>query len=160
MCQFFKERGCPDTVVNTVQQLAQKIYRHSALQTSEREYKRIPFSLAIHPHNRAVKSIVLKTSNFSNMTQAELFTTGTEKTQATFKLEAHEKFDDQPSTFKCVRTRYNTCPFTFTTQVKYLDQSKLLKSLIILHALQQISVIYCVTEHVLRAKKIYIGETD
>ena len=130
-----KKRGYPDSVVNTGQQLAQQINRHSALQTPQKEYKRIPFTLIIHPHIRAVKSNVFKTTNFSKSTEVELFITGTEKSTGNFRVRSALKSDDQPSTFECGRTRYNTCPFTFTTQEKYLDPRELLKSLIILHAL-------------------------
>ena len=40
---------------------AQQIDRQSALQTSQRgNNERIPFTLTFHPHNHAVKSIILK----------------------------------------------------------------------------------------------------
>ena len=132
------KRGYPDSVVNTGQQ---QINRHLALQTSQKEYKIIPFTLTVHQHNRAVKSNALKASDFSKMTQVELFTTGTyfiqtRQKHGNFQVRSARKSENQPGTFKCARARYNTCPFTFTTQVKYLDPSELLKSLIILHALQ------------------------
>ena len=41
---------------------AQQIDRQSTLQTSQKENdNRIPFTLTFHPHNHAVKSIILKT---------------------------------------------------------------------------------------------------
>ena len=50
MCNFFNKRGYPASVV-----------RQSALQTSQRDNNdRIPFTLTFHPHNHAVKSIILK----------------------------------------------------------------------------------------------------
>ena len=53
MCQFFDKRGYPVSVVQAG--------RQSALQTAEKENTdRIPFILTFHPHNHAVKSIILK----------------------------------------------------------------------------------------------------
>ena len=53
MCQFFDKRGYPVSVVQAG--------RQSALQTAEKEnIDRIPFFLTFHPHNHAVKSIILK----------------------------------------------------------------------------------------------------
>jgi len=43
----------------------QQIDRQSALQTSQRDNnERIPFTLTFHPHNHAVKSIILKNFKF------------------------------------------------------------------------------------------------
>jgi len=36
MCEFFKKRGYPDTVVNKAQHRAQEIDRQPALQTSQK----------------------------------------------------------------------------------------------------------------------------
>ena len=61
MCHFFKNRGYPDSVVNTAQHRAQQIDRQSALQTPQKEKnERIPFTLTYHPHNLAAKNIILK----------------------------------------------------------------------------------------------------
>ena len=61
MCQFFDKHGYPVSVVQAVHHRAQKINRQSALQTAEKESTdRIPFTLTFHPHNHAVKSIILK----------------------------------------------------------------------------------------------------
>ena len=60
MCHFFKNRGYPDSVVNTAQHRAQQIDRQSALQTSQKEKnERIPFALTYHPHNLVAKNIIL-----------------------------------------------------------------------------------------------------
>ena len=51
--------GHPISVVQAGHHLAQQIARQSALQTAEKENTdRIPFTLPIHPHNHAVKSII------------------------------------------------------------------------------------------------------
>ena len=61
MCQFFDKRGCPVSVVQAGHHRAQHIDRQSALQTLEKENTdRIPLTLTFHPHNNAVKSIILK----------------------------------------------------------------------------------------------------
>ena len=61
MCEFFDKRGYPASVVEAGHHCAQQIDRQSALQTSQKENSnRIPFTLTFHPHNHAVKSIILK----------------------------------------------------------------------------------------------------
>ena len=61
MCHFFDKRGYPASVVQAGHHRAQQIDRQSALQTSQKENNnRIPFTLTFHPHNHAVKSIILK----------------------------------------------------------------------------------------------------
>ena len=61
MCNFFNKRDYPASVVPAGHHRTQQIDRQSALQTSQRENnERIPFTLTFHPHNHAVKSIILK----------------------------------------------------------------------------------------------------
>ena len=61
MCHFFDKSGYPASVVQAGHHRAQQIDRQSALQTSKKENNnRIPFTLTFHPHNHAVKSIMLK----------------------------------------------------------------------------------------------------
>ena len=61
MCHFFDKRGYPASVVQAGHHRAQQINQQSALQTSQKENNdRIPFTLTFHPHNHAVKSIMLK----------------------------------------------------------------------------------------------------
>ena len=63
MCQFFEKRGYPVSVVKAGYHRAQQFDRQSSLQTSQKgKNDRIPFTLTFHPHNHAVKSIIL--SNF------------------------------------------------------------------------------------------------
>ena len=60
MCEFFEKRGYPASVVQAGHHRAQQIDRQSTLQTSQKENNnRIPFTLTFHPHNHAVKSIIL-----------------------------------------------------------------------------------------------------
>ena len=61
MCDFLDKRGYPASVVQAGHHHAQQIDRQSALQTCQKENNiRIPFTLTFHPHNHAVKSIILK----------------------------------------------------------------------------------------------------
>ena len=61
MCEFFDKRGYPASVVQAGHHCTQQIDRQSALQTSQKENNdRIPFTLTFHPHNHAVKSIILQ----------------------------------------------------------------------------------------------------
>ena len=57
MSDFFDKRGYPASVVQAGDRRAQQIDRQSALQTSQKQNNdRIPFTLAFHPQNQAVKS--------------------------------------------------------------------------------------------------------
>ena len=61
MCDFFDKSDYPASVVQAGHRRAQQIDRQSALQMSQKENNnRIPFTLTFHPHNHAVKSIILK----------------------------------------------------------------------------------------------------
>ena len=61
MCDFFNKRGYPASVVQGGHHRAQQIDRQSGSQTPQKENNdRIPFTLTIHSHNHAVKSIILK----------------------------------------------------------------------------------------------------
>ena len=63
MCQIFDKRGYPVSVVQAGHHHAQQIDRQSELQTAEEDNTdRIPFTLTFHPHNHAVKSIILENS--------------------------------------------------------------------------------------------------
>ena len=60
MCQFFEKRGYPVSVVKAGHHRAQQFDRQSSLQTSQKDKNdRIPVTLTFHPHNHAVKSIIL-----------------------------------------------------------------------------------------------------
>ena len=64
MSHFFDKRGYPASVVQAGHHRAQQINQQSALQTSQKENNnRTPFTLTFHPHNHAVKSIILKNFN-------------------------------------------------------------------------------------------------
>ena len=62
MCEFFDKHGYPASVVEAGHHRSpQKIDWQSAVQMSQKENNnRIPFTLTFHPHNHAVKSIILK----------------------------------------------------------------------------------------------------
>ena len=64
MCQFFEKRV---SVVKAGHHRAQQFDRQSALQTSQKvKNDRIPFTLTFHPHNHAVKSIILNNFKLQN----------------------------------------------------------------------------------------------
>ena len=88
---FFKNRGYPDSVVNTTHYRDQQNYRESALQTSNKEKnERIPFTLTSHPYNLVVEIIILKSfkSFFLITKKVESFHTPTDF----FPWEKHRKF--------------------------------------------------------------------
>ena len=69
MCHFFKNRGYPDSVVNTAQHHAQQIDRQSALQRQRRKRMREfhLHSLIIHITSQP-KTSFLRTLSYSKMT--------------------------------------------------------------------------------------------
>jgi len=121
MCNFFNKRGYTASVVQAGHHRAQQIDRQSALQTSQREHnERIPFTLTFHPHNHAVKSIILK--NFKLLqndpetgrifSQPPLISFKRDKTGiGNFLVRSVFQTSEQPGTFTCARARCKTCPF-------------------------------------------------
>ena len=68
MCQFFKKRGYPVSMVKAGHHRAQQFDRQSALQTSQKDkHDKIPFTLAFHPHNHVAKVSFLIILNYSKM---------------------------------------------------------------------------------------------
>ena len=164
MCQFFKKRDYPDSAVTTDKHRAQEIDRETALQTSQnKETDRIPFTLTYHPQNLAIKNVILK--NFKILRNdpetkhifslPPLISFKRDKNLGNFLVRSAFKFNDQPGTFTCKRTRCKTCPFISNTvkisgpnrSVKVTDQFTCIST----------NVIYCITSTL--CKKIYIGET-
>ena len=120
MCQFFDKRGYPVSVVQAGHHRAQQIDRQSALQTAEKENTdRIPFTLTFHPHNHAVKSIILK--NFKLLqndsetgtifSQPPLISFKRDKNIGNYLVRCSFQTNDQSGTFKCAHSRCKTCPF-------------------------------------------------
>ena len=120
MCNFFNKRGYPASVVQAGHHRAQQIDRQSALQTSRRESnERIPLTLTFHPHNHAVKSIMLK--NFKLLqndsdtgrifSQPPLISFKRDKNIGNFLVRSVFQTSEQPGTFKCACARCKKCRF-------------------------------------------------
>ena len=118
MCQFFEKRGYPVSVVKAGHHRAQQFDRQSSLQTSQKDKNdRIPFTLTFHPHNHAVKSIIL--NNFKLLqndpetgrifSQPPLISFKRDKNVGNFLVRSALKSNEQPGTFKCARSRCKTC---------------------------------------------------
>ena len=148
MCQFFKKRGYPGPAVTTGKHRTQEIDRETALQTSQnKETDRIPFILTYHPQNLAIKNVVLK--NFKILgndpetkhmfSLPPLISFKRDKNLGNFLVRSAFKFNDQPGTFTCKRTRCKTCPFL--TRLRSQDPIDPLKSLTISPASQPMSSI-------------------
>ena len=138
MCKFFEKRGYPVSVVQADHHRAQLIDRQSSLQTSQKEHSdRIPFTLTFHPHNHSVKSIILKTLNYSKMIQRLVlsfrnlhsFHSNATKTQAIFWSEVHSKLMTNPALLNEL-AHDSKLVLSFTTPTKYQDLSDPLRSLI------------------------------
>ena len=164
MCQFFKKRGYPDSAVTTGKHRAQEIDRETLLQTSENEEtNRIPFTLTYHPQNLAIKNVILK--NFKILRNdpetkhifslPPLISFKRDKNLGNFLVRSAFKFNDQPGTFICKRTRCKTCPFISNT-VKISGPNRSVK-VTDYYTCISTNVIYCITCTL--CKKIYIGET-
>ena len=81
--------------------------------------RRIPFTLTFHPHNHAVKSIILK--NFKLLqndsetgtifSQPPLISFKRDKNIGNYLVRCSFQTNDQSGTFKCAHSRCKTCPF-------------------------------------------------
>ena len=120
MCQFFKKRGYPASVIQAAHHRTQQIDRQSAQQTSQKEKNdRIQFTLTFHPHNNPVKPIILK--NFTILqndpetgaifSQPLLISFKRDKNIGNFLVRSTFKTIEKPGTFKCACSRCKTCPF-------------------------------------------------
>ena len=164
MCQFFEKRGYPVSMVKAGDHRAQQFDRESSLQTSQKDKNDgIPFTLTFHPHNHAVKSIIL--NNFKLLqndpetgrifSQHPLISFKCDKNVGNFLVRSALKTNEQPGTFKCARSGCKTCLFIVNTSkisgpkrsVKITDRFTCTSA----------NVIYCITCTL--CNKLYIGET-
>ena len=163
LCQVFKKRGYPVSLVKASHHRAQQFDRQSAVQTSQKDKNdRILFTLTFHPHNQAVKSIIL--NNFKLLqndpvtgrifSQPPLISFKLDKNLGNF-LVRRELKTEQPSTFKCALSRCKTCPFPLNTSK--ISGSKRSVKITDRFTCTSASVIYCVTYTL--CNKLYIGET-
>ena len=138
---------------------AQQIDRQSTLKTAEKENTDcIPFTLTFHPHNHAVKSIILK--NFKLLqndsetgtifSQPPLISFKRDKNIGNFLVRSSFQTNDQPGTFKCARSRciHNVEKMSGPKRsIKITDHFRC----------DFAKAIYCIT--CTYCKKLYIGET-
>ena len=164
MCNFFNKNGYPASVVQAFNLRAQQIDRQSALQTSQRnDNERIPLTLAFHPHNHAVKSIILK--NFKLLqndpdtgrifSQPPLISFKCDKHIDNFLVRSVFQTSEQPGTSKCARARCKTCPFI--RNVDKIARPKRSIKITDYFTCTSANVTYCITCTL--CKKLYIGET-
>ena len=147
MCEFFDKRGYPASVVEAGHHHAQQIDRQSALQTSQKENSnRIPFTLTFHPHNQAVKSIILK--NFKLLqndpdtsrifSQPPIISFKRDKNIGNFLVRSAFQTSEQPGTLN-VLTHNAKHVLSFATLRNCRDPSNPLRSLMILPVPQPMS---------------------
>ena len=108
---------------------------------------RIPFTLTFHPHNHAVKSIIL--NNFKLLqndpetgrifSQPPLISFKRDKSVGNFLVRSALKTNEKPGTFKCAHSRCKTCLFVLNTS-KILGPD-LFRSPIVSHVPPQMSFI-------------------
>ena len=124
---------------------------------------RIPFTLTFHPHNHAVKSIIL--SNFKLLqndpetgrifSQPPLISFKRDKNVGNFLVRSALKTNEQPGTFKCGRSRCKTCLFIVNTSK--ISGPKRSVKITDCFTCTSANVIYCITCKL--CNKLYIGET-
>jgi len=163
MSNFFNKRGYPASVVQAGHHRAQQIHRQSALQTLQRENRRIPFTLTFHPHNHAVKSIIL--TNFKLLQndpvtgriflRPPLISLKRDKNIGTFLIRSIFQTSEQPGTLKCTRAPWKTCPFI--RNIEKISGPKRSIKIADHFTCTSANVIYCITCTL--CKKLYIGET-
>ena len=104
MCNFFDKRGYPASVVQVGHHRAQQIDR----QRHRENNTRIPFTLTFHPHNHAVKSIILK--NFK-LLQNDLDTGRiiSQPPLISFSVVYSKQVINPELLLKCARARFKTC---------------------------------------------------
>ena len=152
MCHFFDKRGYPASVVQAGHYCAQQIDRQLALQTSQKENNNIiPLTLTFHPHNHAVKSIILK--NFKLLQndpdtgriflQHPLISFKRVKNIGNYLVRSAFQTSNQPGTFKCTGTRCKTCPFI--CNIEKLSGPKRSIKITDHFTCASTSVIYCIT---------------
>ena len=124
---------------------------------------RVPFTLTFHPHNHAVKSIIL--NNFKLLQndpdtgriffQPPLISFKRDKNVGNFLLRSALKTNEQPGTSKCARSRCITCLFIVnTSKISGLRRSVKITDRF---TCTSANVIYCITCTL--CNKLYIGET-
>ena len=164
MCQFFDKRGYPVSVVQAGHHRAQQIDRQSALQTAEKENTdRIPFTLIFHPHNHAVKSIILKNSKLLQndsetgtiFSKPPLISFKRDKNIGNFLVRSSFQTNDQSETFKCARSQCKTYPFIHN--VEKMSEPKRSIKITGHFTCTSAIVVYCIT--CTYYKKLFIGET-
>ena len=149
MCQFFEKRGYPVSVVKAGHHRAQQFDRQSSLQTSQKDKNdRIPFTLTFHPHNHAVKSIIL--SNFKLLqndpetgrifSQPPLISFKRDKNVGNFLVRSALKLTSNPA-LSNARAHDAKLVFSLLTLARYRDLSDLLRLPIVSHVPPQMSFI-------------------
>ena len=121
MCQFFKTRDYPDSVIpreviQNSKHRAQSVHPQPAPQLSlNKEEERIPLTLTLtfHPHNISVKNIILKNFKLLQhdpttakiLSQPLLISYKQDKNISNFLVNSTLKSKLYPGTFKCARMR-------------------------------------------------------
>ena len=98
---------------------------------------RIPFTLTFHPHNHAVKSIILKNFTLPQndsetgtiFSPLSVISFKCDKNIGNFLVRSSSQTNDQPGTFICSRARCKTCPFNHNAE----KMSRLKKPIKITH---------------------------
>ena len=118
MCSFFLNRNYPHDVVSRALAKVSDVSRESALVSNTRTTNnRIPFTVTYHPLNNAVKPIVNRNFNLLNsdlatsniFSERPLFSFKRDRNLRNFLVRGVLPSNKEPGTFRCSRSRCNTC---------------------------------------------------
>ena len=131
MCQFFENVAILSLWSKRAIFVPNNFDRQSALQTSQKDKNdRIPFTLTFHPHNHAVKSIIL--NNFKLLqNDPETGRIFSQPPLITF-TEAHSKLTSNPALSNAC-AHYAKIVLSLLTLANYRNLSDLLRSPIVSH---------------------------
>ena len=164
MRSFFINRGYPHSLISDALAKVSKISRSSALTPKiPSSSNRVPFTFTYHPVNNPLKSIVRRNFNLlkSDSRTAEIFdeppllSCKRARNLRSYLVKSTLPSDKEPGTFRCNRSRCNTCPFIASqtavsgpkSSMNISDHFTCLSS----------NVIYCIRCKL--CNQLYVGET-
>ena len=164
MRSFFVHRGYPQSLISAALAKVSNISRASALTPkTATSSNRVPFAYTFHPTNNPLKSIVRRNFNLleSDTRTAQifdeppLFSCKRARNLRSFLVKSTLPSDKEPGTFRCGRSRCNTCAFICSqTSVSGPKSShKITDHFTCLST----NVIYCIRCKL--CNQLYVGET-
>ena len=161
---FFVNRGYPQSLISDALAKVSNISRISALTPkTPASSDRVPFTFTFHPTNKPLKSIVRRNFGLleSDTRTAQIFneppliSCKRARNLRSFLVKSTLPSDKEPGTFRCARSRCNTCPFicSQTTVSGPKSSYKITDHFTCVST----NVIYCIRCKL--CNQLYVGET-